>query len=1350
MTFRLPLTRLQLVAVLFAISTSGTAAEELQILRNGGFEEDEMTLRGEPASSCGGYSNDQWFNMQDLFPDGWIWPNALQPSVFGAAAQSSWPRPEVTLDKAMRRSGERSLRLEGKTATVQQTFEWNIVADLYGDATKPGAAAVPPPTLLVKPGFFNDLVLEGWAKSENVPQDATANVTLSLVGLSSKIVDLPKGTVDWQRFEVRLQASALAELNTANRSLLGSSSEVKLAYTSPSSAGRVWLDDLVLRAAARSEPNLLPNASFEKVMAAARAEPPKGRGTEMSGAARAGGETPYPERWSSSAKWTFLPTPHYYVWNNWQHFLTRGRGTPCVDQLVSRSGQRSLRFDLFGGDEYAIESPTIALNQAEARPLEVTAWVKADRLRHFDLILIDEQGRRLPANTTLTYWGGHVGGTHPWLSVRKIFQGYVPVKSVRLRIGARGFNGTTATDIGHWPAFNQVSTVWIDDAAVRELYSAPAELAARGVTIPNEVPPAGNVGASELDLGERLYGENEISAVLRNDQNAAALVAIEAQLITPAGVPLKSQRGAATTITAGGVASVAAPYDLTELSPSWRKAGRMRVTLLVDGKPAASETYGYGTWPVIANVRPSKAALDETENPILVAINLGVSRKTLSQAQRLKVDVVDRRNGRTMLSQEISDIPSAIAQAKIEDAAKDRFYFYMPRVGLMDHRNLILKELDISSLPLRAWNDPESDWILRVTATGAAGNLFTADSHAFARLTKMDDTLEPIREVTIDPVGKFFRVNGKPFYPLAQSHANGAANGGAPPSRAVSFSSDHIRVNGLNSAARWSGIKVINPNWEKDKVYGPMLMAGTAAFSHGDARVLKTLLPALEQGNLMLANNVDDGVLQPLDTVNKSPAALAYFTTYNEAILEAVCTPEQLKAEGEYADAVRKKLNRPIGIMDNHSQFYPWHDDDRLLDHFEVLYLEREAGAVFRPELTLRNWMKRKERWVVVDLPQTYENVPHARERYRAILNTLNGARGWFGIQGCADPSLYRMLGGELRFIFSYLSANEGTLAPQAPQGIQAKAWKKGNRILVIAEQHNPLPHGRWTWKQIDGRRAHTGVSSHLITPVKEGYAIHGYNDDIYREVTAGDAIAQEVYLAADRVPEAIFLIVPGNGDFNHVVYWGKFDHADFQQKKVDAFLTGECYCHAGYGINWYRGGAASFAPYQQAHRFPATAFVRLGDLPAAGQWTTLTVPPDKLNLVGRAVDGLMFMASGSGRAWWGKSTLVRSGGQQEVMLDGRIGRDPQNFRQTSFSLPGSASANIRVVGENRSVRMTDGRWTDDLHGEDLFDCLRDGYLGDGITYGTPVDSLPEALELGYTYDDSPRCVRVYEIQPDK
>ncbi|MDP7134518.1 MAG: hypothetical protein QF437_28745, partial [Planctomycetota bacterium] len=95
-----------------AITTQLKGEPALQILRNGGFEEDEMTFRGEPASSCGGGCNDQWFNMQDRFPDGWEWLGVNSPSIYGMARQSEWPRPEVNFDSEILRSGERSLRIQ--------------------------------------------------------------------------------------------------------------------------------------------------------------------------------------------------------------------------------------------------------------------------------------------------------------------------------------------------------------------------------------------------------------------------------------------------------------------------------------------------------------------------------------------------------------------------------------------------------------------------------------------------------------------------------------------------------------------------------------------------------------------------------------------------------------------------------------------------------------------------------------------------------------------------------------------------------------------------------------------------------------------------------------------------------------------------------------------------------------------------------------------------------------------------------------------------------------------------------------------------------------------------------------
>jgi hypothetical protein len=1320
--------------------------ERIQLLRNGGFEEDEMTLRGECAASCGGHSNDQWFNMQDRFPDGWSWTGVYFPGAYGMAAQSEWPREEVALDTTIRRSGKFSVRLQGKAATLQQAFEWNTLMDLYRDI--PEKKDFNHTTaLVVRDGFFQDLQLEGWVRTQDVPADAKATVSFSLPGLVAEKVDLPKDAAEWKPFQVTLSARALAEA-AAKTKETGKTLDVSLTYTSPSGTGKVWFDDLSLTTTARTEPNLLPNASFEQVVNGVKGPDATGRGTNMSGGKTPPTDTPYPEGWSAPKKWVYLAPPYYYIWNNWFHFFGPCRGFPRADRLVARSGTHSLRMDLLGGDEYSLQSAPIALAQQELRPIEVTAWVKADRLRHFDLMLVDQEGRRLPTNTTLTYWGGLLAGTHDWIAVRKIFQGYEPVKSVRLQIAGRGFNGTTKTDIGDWHAYNQVSTVWIDDVAVREIYSTAAELAQRGVTVPPAPAPAGGVRCVGLDLGERLYGENAVIAGVKNDGTAPANAALEVRLITPGGKAQDTERSKRVEVKPGESASLSAPYVLKELSPSWREPGRLEVSLLLDEKVAAKESYSYGTWPAIAEVRPSKAYLDETENPILVVVNLGLAEKSLARVRKLSMEVVDRRTGKSFGKQVVEDVPAAIASAKIENASKDRFYFYMPRGGQLDHRNLVLREMDISKLPPRPWNDPEADWVIRVRGEG-----FTADSHPFGRLTKFDEVLPPIKEVTVDPAGKFFRVNGQPFFPFAQSHLNGAACGGALPSRSVTFSPEHARECNMNGAGRWSGVASITNVWNQGKLYSPMVMGGCPPEGAKDPNFMVEKAKLLDQGQIYLANTFGDPTLHPLADLTASPSALTYFVGMDEAIMEATISTEQIKALAVYGDAARKKINRPIGIMDNHSQYYPWHDDDGFLDHIDALYMEREEGAVWRPELTLRNWMKRKKEWVLCDLPQTYENVPHARERYRSLVNTLNGSRGWFGIQGCSDPSLYRGLGGELRHIFTYLSANEGGAEVTVPEGVQARAWKKGNSLLVIAEQHNPIPHGTWQWAEgLGGRpaRAHTGTSSHLVTPVKEGYAIHGYNDDVAREVAAGDVIRQEIYLSPEKMPQAVFLIVPGNGDFNHIAWWGKFDWNDFRAKKIDAFLAGECYSAPAYGINWYRSTEKSWLDYQAAHRFPASCFVAMGDLPAKGAWNTLSVPIEKLNLAGRAVDGLMFMSSGDGLVYWGKSSLVRKDGKEETLLDGRIGRDPEMFRKATIAVTGLGNGNVRVVGETRSLKMSGGRWTDDLCGEDLYDSFREGWLGDGICYGQPIDSVPEAIELGYTYDDSPRAIRVYEITPEK
>lgn len=1349
------------------------ADEPLQLLRNGGFEEDEMTLRSEPASSCGGETNDQWYNMQDRFPDGWQWLKVYVPNNRGNAKVDRWPLEGVAIDTAIKRSGKSSVRLSGKEVTFFQTIEWNRLTDLYHEKAKRGPALSHTARLPQTPGLFQEMTLSGWAHNEGLPADAQVSATLVIPGRGTVSVNIPRGTVGWQPFTVILGANSQSQPKpepalpakkrtakgkasskgraTAKGKGLGELLEIYLELNGGAEGqGSVWFDDLSLTMAPRSEPNLLPNASFENVVPAKDAHQAHGPGTQAQGAIAPQPDIQYPAGWSLPRKWHYLPPPVYYIWNNWQHFYSPTRGVPVSDGLVTHSGRRSLRFDLYPGDEYLIESQPIKLNQQELRPIEVTAWVRADRLRHFDLILVDQDGNRLPTNDILPFWGGLLAGTHDWIAVRKIFLGHGPLQNVRLRLAGRGFNGQTETDIGIHHAYKQVSTVWIDDVAVREIGSTAPDLTSRGVSLPAAEKPDGCLRVVNLDLGERLVGDNVVTAEVRNDTSEtvrASLATVRYFSQSPARREPETKRSPEVELRTGETAKITVSYGRIPQNPSWRSIPLLGVELRQNGKDVAREGYRFSGWPVIANVRPSKAYLDETENPMLASINLGVTQPTLSQIEKLNVQVINRSTGEAVASQEVRNLAEKIASTKIPGAADEKFYYQVPRAGLLDFRNLLLVPLDISRLPLRPWDNPEADWIIRVTGVAKDGSqFFTSDSHPFGRLTRINEMLPPVKEVTVDPQGHFLRVNGKPFFIFAQSHGNGISLGGAPATRRVPpwTRNEHA----MNSSGRWSGINDIEGLYDKQQFYGPMLMATTPK-----AGSLESMLADLGSGNVSIytTGHHNKSKLLTLEQLNNQPSALGLFVMMSEGI---VADSPDLRAVAQFGSALSKKVKRPVGAMDNHSQFYPWNaEPGGLLDGIDLLFMEREEGNLFRPELSVRDWMKRNPHWMICDLPQTYENVPHERERYQALKNTLHGARGWFGIQGCADPSLYRGLGGELRYIFTYLSANEGMPTVTAPAGIVAKAWKKGDKVLVMAEQHNPVPRGRWEWKTGIGgleTKSHSGESRHLVTPVKAGYAIHGYNDDIYREVSAGDSLEQTVYVDPAKKPKAVFLVIPGNNDFNHVAYWGDFDHEEFRSKKLDAFLAAECYSMASYGINWARSKDEGFLKYQAEHRFPARAFVRMGDLPEAGQWATVNVPLDKLGLTGKVVDGLMFMTSGNGRAWWGRSSLVHKNGERETLLDGRIGRDPDQFANAVVKVAGLVDANVRVIGESRTLSFQNGSLTDDLKGRDLYGFFGDGWLGDGINYGQPVDSVPEQLELSYTYDDSPRCIRIYEISPSK
>ena len=63
----------------------------------------------------------------------------------------------------------------------------------------------------------------------------------------------------------------------------------------------------------------------------------------------------------------------------------------------------------------------------------------------------------------------------------------IALKSCRVRIGAKGVNGSAMDDINEWVSVNHAGVVWLDDVVLSETDSTARELAARGG--PQGLPP---------------------------------------------------------------------------------------------------------------------------------------------------------------------------------------------------------------------------------------------------------------------------------------------------------------------------------------------------------------------------------------------------------------------------------------------------------------------------------------------------------------------------------------------------------------------------------------------------------------------------------------------------------------------------------------------------------------------------------------------------------------------------------------------------------------------------------------------------------------------------------------------
>lgn len=439
-------------------------AEPLNQLPNPGFEED-------------------WFHESFAQNRRFL---LLQSSDVGVAAPDGlpdhWSVPGNCWDSAGSRSGRYSLHFRGPGRASQRwrwvgENGWQVGGARYG-------GFVPMAAPLASKIRLRPLLVGVWCRGQG---DARLSVQVhtqqrpkfdeeggGTAGSFSRQVAFDSGKHDWQ----------FRQLEISPQDLPGT--PYFLTVSLEGGAGEVWFDDVeVKEKLATDEVNLIANGDFE----VSRAD--------------------FAAGWAGPQLWKWWRN-EYYVWTGWSHEAKKTwRGGAHLDPFVHYDGQASLRFDVLPGDEFAVPSQPVELNQKTPSPLEARAFVRADQIRSLEIMAQDEKGDWLPQgdflgddmeNTPSMYNMGTTGsGSYEWICLRKYFSPRKPVKNLRLFLCARGFDGQRV-------ARNLVGTVWWDDV---QLYQHGQAAPAPPARLAGE-PSRGVPGRHTLDLGERLWGHNDV------------------------------------------------------------------------------------------------------------------------------------------------------------------------------------------------------------------------------------------------------------------------------------------------------------------------------------------------------------------------------------------------------------------------------------------------------------------------------------------------------------------------------------------------------------------------------------------------------------------------------------------------------------------------------------------------------------------------------------------------------------------------------------------------------------------------------------------------------------------------
>jgi hypothetical protein len=682
------------------VAASAVAHEE-NLLQNPGFESD-------------------WFNQQFAQNRRFY---LLQSSDVGLAEKDGRPDHWTTtagahLDAHVVRSGVRSLRLEGE-GRLSQRLRW--AGENFweaGGSHYSGFLPLPGPAAKRLPR--RKIAIGAWCKVESAGTAPRLSVSFSSetrqgFGVQpreaqtplSRQVEFSHSPHDWQYREVLL---APGELPTAPHFCT-------VTLEGGGRDARVWFDDVSVREfVGNEEVNLLPHGSFDLQDAAGA-----------------------PAGWTQPQLWTWFRN-NYYNWTGWTHEReTSWRGSVALDRLVRANGAASLRFQVFPGDNFAVSSRPVSLKGATL--LEARAMVRTDNIKTIELMAQDETGQWLPQGDFLgddmennpgTYDMGTTGaGSNDWMCVRKYFVPRQQLRSVRVFLCARGFDGARVEK-------NLVGTVWWDSV----------QLYAHGTGSRPENTPGATVPAlpfeADVDLGDRLFGKNVLTLKLRGRVPPGTTAAVS--VTAPGG-----ETNEATVAVQGG--SISLPYRVPKLCVSAAEQYRLRLRIQAPGTAPASNVYAFGTPSKLLEVGSDHYYAYPEEKP-QVYVRLNAAQPHTAELGKLQ-----------LLARAVDGQENELTSTSVWSA------LWAPQrtENLVDGSRALLLRLPLGARKLHTWDRPARDisLVARLFDTSGKQVATTSQDAALGFIQKPPAATFPavIRSTAVDP-RNYLRINDLPYFPV--------------------------------------------------------------------------------------------------------------------------------------------------------------------------------------------------------------------------------------------------------------------------------------------------------------------------------------------------------------------------------------------------------------------------------------------------------------------------------------------------------------------------------------------------------------------------------------------------------